>query len=284
MKNKKIIIFVVVVFAIVLGGFGFYNMFRENRVVSIVFLDVNPSIELKVNEDEDVVEANALNTEAEAVLEGMRLKGMDIDDGVNTIVGSLIKQGYLDELADSILVTVEDNNALRGERLQEELTEKIKEILRAASINAPILAQHVDMESSAKIADAYDISNGKAALIERILKVNQTYKEEELAQLSVNDLNLILSNPKNEVTDIVSTGEANEAGYIGREEAKTIALSHAGVTESEVTFLRIEQNQDDGRIEYSVDFTADNKEYDYEIDGYTGQILDYDIERIDWDS
>lgn len=284
MKNKKIIIFVVVVFAIVLGGFGFYNMFRENRVVSIVFLDVNPSIELKVNEDEDVVEANALNTEAEAVLEGMRLKGMDIDDGVNTIVGSLIKQGYLDELADSILVTVEDNNALRGERLQEELTEEIKEILRAASINAPILAQHVDMESSAKIADAYDISNGKAALIERILKVNQTYKEEELAQLSVNDLNLILSNPKNEVTDIVSTGEANEAGYIGREEAKTIALSHAGVTESEVTFLRIEQDQDDGRIEYSVDFTADNKEYDYEIDGYTGQILDYDIERIDWDS
>lgn len=284
MKNKKIIIFVVVVFAIVLGGFGFYNMFRENRVVSIVFLDVNPSIELKVNEDEDVVEANALNTEAEAVLEGMRLKGMDIDDGVNTIVGSLIKQGYLDELADSILVTVEDNNALRGERLQEELTEKIKEILRAASINAPILAQHVDMESSAKIADAYDISNGKAALIERILKVNQTYKEEELAQLSVNDLNLILSNPKNEVTDIVSTGEANEAGYIGREEAKTIALSHAGVTESEVTFLRIEQDQDNGRIEYSVDFTADNKEYDYEIDGYTGQILDYDIERIDWDS
>lgn len=284
MKNKKIIIFVVVVFAIVLGGFGFYNMFRENRVVSIVFLDVNPSIELKVNEDEDVVEANALNTEAEAVLEGMRLKGMDIDDGVNTIVGSLIKQGYLDELADSILVTVEDNNALRGERLQEELTEEIKEILRAASINAPILAQHVDMESSAKIADAYDISNGKAALIERILKVNQTYKEEELAQLSVNDLNLILSNPKNEVTDIVTTGEANEAGYIGREEAKTIALSHAGVTESEVTFLRIEQDQDDGRIEYSVDFTADNKEYDYEIDGYTGQILDYDIERIDWDS
>lgn len=284
MKNKKIIIFVVVVFAIVLGGFGFYNMFRENRVVSIVFLDVNPSIELKVNEDEDVVEANALNTEAEAVLEGMRLKGMDIDDGVNTIVGSLIKQGYLDELADSILVTVEDNNALRGERLQEELTEEIKEILRAASINAPILAQHVDMESSAKIADAYDISNGKAALIERILKVNQTYKEEELAQLSVNDLNLILSNPKNEVTDIVSTGEANEAGYIGREEAKTIALSHAGVTESEVTFLRIEQDQDNGRIEYSVDFTADNKEYDYEIDGYTGQILDYDIERIDWDS
>lgn len=51
-----------------------------------------------------------------------------------------------------------------------------------------------------------------------------------------------------------------------------------------MTFLRIEQDQDNGRIEYSVDFTADNKEYDYEIDGYTGQILDYDIERIDWDS
>lgn len=67
-NNKKIIISVVVVLAILLGGFGIYGFFSENRVVSIVTLDVNPSIELKVNNDEDVVEANALNTEAEAIL------------------------------------------------------------------------------------------------------------------------------------------------------------------------------------------------------------------------
>lgn len=272
-NNKKIIISVVVVLAILLGGFGIYGFFSENRVVSIVTLDVNPSIELKVNNDEDVVEANALNTEAEAILGGMRLNGMDVDTAVNTIVGSLLKQGYLDELANSILVTVEDNNILRGEKLQAELTEEIDEIMNAASINASILAQHVEMESSTKVADAYDISHGKAVLIERILKANPTYKEEELAKLSVNELNLILSNPENEVTDVVLTGDANESGYIGKVEAMNIAFEDANIGTSEVQNVEVDFDYEYGKMVYEVDFWSGKLEYEYTIDAKTGDVL-----------
>lgn len=70
---------------------------------------------------------------------------------------------------------------------------------------------------------------------------------------------------------------------IGKAAATAIALNHAGFTENQVTRLKTERGIDDGRIEYSVEFTADDKEYDYEINGSNGSILDYDMEKRDFD-
>ncbi|WP_458407311.1 stalk domain-containing protein [Anaerotignum sp.] len=60
---------------------------------------------------------------------------------------------------------------------------------------------------------------------------------------------------------------------ITAEEAKKIALKHAGLKESEVTRLRAEKDRDDGRVKYDVEFQKDRMEYDYEIDAETGKIL-----------
>lgn len=68
---------------------------------------------------------------------------------------------------------------------------------------------------------------------------------------------------------------------IGKEKAKSIALANAGFSESQVTRLHVERDLDDGRIEYNVEFDANGKEYDYEISGADGKILDYDVEVED---
>lgn len=69
------------------------------------------------------------------------------------------------------------------------------------------------------------------------------------------------------------------AGAIGEAEAKAKALTHAGLKESQVTFLRAELDRDDGRQVYEVEFyTQDYKEYDYEIDAATGEVLSYDYD------
>ena len=65
---------------------------------------------------------------------------------------------------------------------------------------------------------------------------------------------------------------------IGLEKAKSIALSHAGLKSSDVTFVKGELDYDDGRRIYEVEFYSGNKEYDYEIDAATGDILSYDYE------
>ena len=61
--------------------------------------------------------------------------------------------------------------------------------------------------------------------------------------------------------------------------AKEIALADAGLSSSQVTFIKSKLDWDDGRQVYDVEFyTSDYKEYDYEIDASTGKIVSYDYD------
>lgn len=71
----------------------------------------------------------------------------------------------------------------------------------------------------------------------------------------------------------------NGKGEISKEKAKGIALTKAGLTEDEVTFVRVERDRDDGKTVYEVEFyTKDNIEYDYEIDAKTGEVVSFDAD------
>lgn len=79
-------------------------------------------------------------------------------------------------------------------------------------------------------------------------------------------------------------GRPAQTAGITEEDAKSAALSHAGLTADQVSFARVHQDWDDGRLVYDVEFyTADYEEYDYEIDASSGAVLsfDYDAEYYD---
>ena len=94
------------------GGGGWY--LQNNTVASVVSLDVNPSVTLNVNSKEKVLSAVPVNEDGGDILAGMDLTGVQLDVAMNAIVGALLTQGYVDELANSILITVEDDDAGRG--------------------------------------------------------------------------------------------------------------------------------------------------------------------------
>ena len=78
-----------------------------------------------------------------------------------------------------------------------------------------------------------------------------------------------------------ATVAATEAarGFIGVDRAKSIALGHAGVSASSVSFSKAKLDDDDGRGVYEIEFYVGNTEYDYKIDAYSGGIIVYDIDR-----
>jgi len=61
--------------------------------------------------------------------------------------------------------------------------------------------------------------------------------------------------------------------YIGENAAFSAALSHAGVSESNVREKEVKLDKDDGRVVYEIEWKSDRTEYDYEVDAITGQIL-----------
>lgn len=68
------------------------------------------------------------------------------------------------------------------------------------------------------------------------------------------------------------------ATVINREQAQNAALAHAGLSDPDVTWIRVNLDRDDGRQVYDVEFLSGNYEYDYHIDAATGQITGFDME------
>ncbi len=69
--------------------------------------------------------------------------------------------------------------------------------------------------------------------------------------------------------------------FIGKEKAKSIALSHANLSAEQVVGLRVELDEDDGVYEYQVEFRSGNREYEYTIHAESGKILESDSEIDD---
>ncbi len=74
---------------------------------------------------------------------------------------------------------------------------------------------------------------------------------------------------------IPSSTSSSSSGYIGcRRRAKQIALQHAGLSSSDVNFVKVEFDYDDGRAEYEIEFHHNFREYEYTIDAASGTILE----------
>ena len=263
------------------GAFGVSSYQQSHTVASIVSLDVNPSIELTLNSKERVLSATPLNDDAVAILDGMDLVGDGLNKAMNAIIGSLLMNGYVDELANSILITVEDSDAARAAALQQKLNQEAEAILANAQVNGAILSQVLENSDQLKTqADTYGISAGKAALIQTIVDASggtQTF--EGLVGLSINELNLLSSGATQSGTDtattLTSTGTASQSAYIGSDAAQAAALQHAGVSASDASMLRTTFDYEDGRMVYEVEFRAGQTRYDYDIDAATGDVVSY---------
>ena len=284
--KRWISVLVAAALVLVLGGAGLGVNYQINyRVDSVVGLDVNPSIVLELNQREKVVQARALNEDAEVVLEGMDLSGADLNVAINALIGSLLRNGYINELANSILVTVEGQDLDKETQLQERLTQEINDILQASSIEASVLGQTLQADDAlTTMANTYSISQGKAALIQKIIEADPMKTVANLAPLSVNELNLLLTQLDVASTGVQTTGSsASDKAYIGDASALQIALTDAGLTEADLAWKKIEMDADDGRMVYEVEFLESDSgmEYDYEIEASTGTILKRETEMDD---
>ena len=246
-----------------LGGGLFYQ--RANAVASVVSLDVNPSIELKVNRSEKVLVCTPLNEDAKAILadmgNGADLKGAKLDVAVNAIVGSLVRNGYLNSISSAIMISVEDKDTARAEKLQRELTSTVDGVLQTSESRASVLTQTLTQDAElTQQARENSISTGKAALVNRVLALNATLKFDALAKLSVEELK-----------DLAEAGAP--AMPIGRDAARTAAEEYAGTTAVDSVTAEVDPELDESPAHYEVELHTAWGEFEYLVDAYTGKVI-----------
>ena len=95
-----------------------------------------------------------------------------------------------------------------------------------------------------------------------------------------NAQNNTVNNPQDNNTNNAQNNIVNNTGNISLDKAKEIALSHAGLSADQVTFVQVNMDFDDGIQKYDIKFYCNGQEYDYEINSSNGQIIqfDYDME------
>ena len=264
--------------------FGGYSLSQKNAapvVDSVVMLDVNPSLSLSVDAEEKVLSAEALNEDAEKVLGSMELKDTSREVAVNAIIGSMLQKGYLGDLQNAVLVSVENDDAARGEALQKKVSETIANAAQNGSLDAAVLSQLISSNDAAlaELAKQYDISLGKAALIHEVIAQVPTLTFEDLAPMAINEIALIAASKNVSSESVAQSGAASNKAYIAQEQALNVVYNHAGVAAEDLVKLEMEFDSKGGTMIYEVEFETTTKKGEYEINATTGAILKSEVKH-----
>lgn len=168
-------------FAIVIASAAFLPMSGSNDVYAYMSIDVNPSIELAVNEDLEVVSMKAYNSEGKQVISEINSwKKKDVSVVTTQIIEEIKEQGYFENHDEVVISTVyEDKKQEEIEKKLEEDIELIEEKVEEENLQLTVV--HGTKEEREK-AHKQGITTGK-------LKENQPKieKKEENKQNSSND-------------------------------------------------------------------------------------------------
>ena len=174
----------------VLGGGLYYREFRQ--IVSVVSLDVNPSLELYLNRRDTVIKTISKNDDGQTVADQTDVTGQHLSEAVATLVTTMTQDGYLEQAQDrqsAVLVTVSSKqNEKKTEELKQNVTANVEYSLAVNEVPAVVYGQseangEVRQEVQ-QLADEYQISQGKAAFIQSLASENENLEKEEVSRLA----------------------------------------------------------------------------------------------------
>ena len=279
-NNKKLFYGLGFGFACVIMLFIGIIFFKNNSNIAIIGIDVNPSLELGINSKNKVVSVNTNNDDAIKVIGDMNLKGTDALVAMNAIFGSMVKNGYINDSENSILIRLVD-----GEYNVDKLANDVYNNLQNEKINSSILTLNTNTSDyDNELSKKYNISVSKVKLIKSIINKNSLYRFEDLSKLNTNELNILANNSINKNEEVSTIGSASTSKYISIDMVKDIVFKHAKVENKNIVNLEIEYDYENGNMIYDVEFDCNNIEYDYEVDAVSGKILESEIENKNKDS
>lgn len=202
-KKRRALYAVIPAAACIVLIIGIYAMINA-RVSATVYIDINPSIELRANVFDKVVSVKADNSDGEKVLDGMNLVGCDLDVAANAVLGSTVKHGYLGKSKDVVLLSVESPDKEKAAKLSRDLSKSINDSLKSSLGSGTVLKQEVSEDDELPtLAEKYNITVGKAYLIRQIVTLHPELKFDKLAKLSLRDMVNYLRQNKVSISEII---------------------------------------------------------------------------------
>lgn len=192
-------------------------IFALNTVKATLTLDTNYGVTLELNGNHRVVKATSAASLYQRPAEVCR--GLDVDQAIAKLTGSMGERGGLDEHNNTLLFGVADDEGIADELIDGFDTSSYCVIRVAID----------DSDTVRKLAKKRRITAGKAALLQSINNAENGINENLLFRLSANDIVLLMQSKQIAADDFTVSGTPGDGGYLSAEKAKKIALAAAGV-------------------------------------------------------
>ncbi len=234
-----------------------------NKEAGKVTMEINPGVEFTIARNGSVKAVRFLNDDAEGVLGALQLKGYDLKNAIALTISAYNAGGYMDR-NDTVLVSFSKQLG-KNKKLQKSVSKDVQAALEeTGAVNTLVYVNESESKETAKIAQKYSVSEGKAKLIEEASKVSDLTAD-ELAKLPLDEL---VGLQKNVDSRVIARR------FIGISRAKQIALQDSGCV-NRVTFT--EAILIDGGIKtpyYRLTFNDRQTEWTYRIDATSGAIME----------
>lgn len=107
----------------------------DGEVVAYVHIDINPSIELAVNDNEKVVAAEPFNNDGRRILSEVRVVGQDMEEAVAHITEQAVEDGFINKSAkNAVMIALTPASGQRVAGVWEKRLEQ--------SVNTALSEQH----------------------------------------------------------------------------------------------------------------------------------------------
>ena len=157
-----------------------------------VAVDINPSIEFIVDEDDFVESFIFLNEDAAILCADLDFTGMNIDDAVELFVQTATEAGYVDPEGEdnAVLITVlgEEDEDEEIKSIRERIRTRLVKHFAKQYINAVVLSEDYTQEDLLLEAEELGVSPGKLKLAYAAMFTDETLVKEELLEMPVKDL------------------------------------------------------------------------------------------------
>lgn len=290
------------------GGGAWQYHARNLRVDSIIGIDVNPSVELSINQRSQILSAEALNEDAKEILSDMDLKGVDLNVAVNAVIGSMVTHGYLDDTENAILVTVNNDSMSKASKLRSSVVGDIETTLKAHQVQAVVYDQQATPEDDevSEIAKEYGISYGKAYFLKELIAQNKNLSMEDMERFStmtmeeiaeqINQESLALGEkaeqaqetdrtataPTEETTeDVASTEESTEESSSEEEESRTAETEPTQASQPVSVATSSTETTAESEDDENEEIVDDGVEIDY-AEWEDDQIFVYFVTFVKW--
>ncbi|MFW5842152.1 MAG: anti-sigma-I factor RsgI family protein [Bacillota bacterium] len=158
---------------------------------STIYMDINPSFEIDVDEEDNIIALRAINTDAEHLIDLLNdYEGHNVHSVIDDIIDLAINENYLNNENPYVMIDVKGRSSLRETTLMETIETRIPEHAQSRMPNIQMIRGNAQNPTDEEQEAAHDhhMSMMKLRTIESILALTEDYTFEDLETRTTGEL------------------------------------------------------------------------------------------------